>query len=1061
MIELFLPVPIQKKGTTMVSNYQLIRDENEKEYGTGIKRIGQKLLAEQYSNRTHFIFELLQNAEDALRCQRDDWEGCREVSFSLNKGVLTFFHFGRPFDESDVRSICGILESNKDEYLIGRFGIGFKSVYAFTDNPEIHSGNENFEIRKYVHPYGIDKIECDSEKTLFVFPLKAEDITAENEIIQGFKKIGPRSLLFLHFIEEINWSGPDDCSGVYLRSKPEPLEPNVRQVELIGQESEQEEIDERWLVFDRPVYYPKNNEKETRSVEIAFLLRIDKSCPNIRYIKPISESPLIVFFPTVVETHLGFLIQGPYETTPSRDNIREDDSWNRHLVNETAELLVDVLKWLKDQSMLDIQVLNCLPLDRSRFSEGKMFTPLFNAVRDALLNEALLPKSGGGYIAASRTILGETKEIRELFGPTQIKKLFSRDIDGWLSEDVTQEPKLRRYLMQELEVTETTFSKIIARLNISFFKEQSDNWILKFYEFLNNYNLRSRVTINNKTNYLYNLLEEIPLIRLDNGSHVTARDKDGNAQVFLPDMDIFGIGFPTVKASVLATETATKFLKSFDISKPDLVDDVIKNVLSVYKQKKSSKDTSIYSDNIARILAAYESNLQSEQHEKLIQALQDTPFVIALDAGNCKRYMEYPENLYMATDRMKKLFSGVTNVKIVDDSFECLCGDKIQKLLEDCGVLSYPRPINVYNTLNDSECRHIRVEFGHNGNSVADDEVQDWHLQGFKEMIKVLQNLEPEERIIRAKLIWESLIDLVRYDCNKFDDGLYSWTYGRKWYKEIFYPTSFVDYLNKNTWVPDENGILRRPDQMIFKDLGWKHNPFLLTKIIFRHSINVKLAKDIGMEPEALDWLIKQDLTTLSSMKSRFKPTNFVKKNKIKNRSNDSKNKNFHTGNGATGRRRNYYKSKGKRLFISYMGLHPDDEEHGSDGLNKQERMELESSAIEKIIELEPCLQQTPPGNEGFDLYEEDAEGNVIRWIEVKSMTGSLRNHPVGISSAQFKFALENSESFWIYIVEYASESKSRIIRIRNPLKHVRTFSLDYGWISFADSIDVFRKPVA
>ena len=32
------------------------------------------LLANRYADRTHFIFELLQNAEDAL-ARRDNWEG--------------------------------------------------------------------------------------------------------------------------------------------------------------------------------------------------------------------------------------------------------------------------------------------------------------------------------------------------------------------------------------------------------------------------------------------------------------------------------------------------------------------------------------------------------------------------------------------------------------------------------------------------------------------------------------------------------------------------------------------------------------------------------------------------------------------------------------------------------------------------------------------------------------------------------------------------------------------------------------------------------------------------
>ena len=51
----------------MASNYEEIQKDNIKRYGTDIARIGPMLLADRYDERTHFIFELLQNAEDSLR----------------------------------------------------------------------------------------------------------------------------------------------------------------------------------------------------------------------------------------------------------------------------------------------------------------------------------------------------------------------------------------------------------------------------------------------------------------------------------------------------------------------------------------------------------------------------------------------------------------------------------------------------------------------------------------------------------------------------------------------------------------------------------------------------------------------------------------------------------------------------------------------------------------------------------------------------------------------------------------------------------------------------------
>src|SRR4029077_64929 len=97
----------------MASDYAVIRLDNERRYGTDIGRIGPMLLANRYDDRTHFIFELLQNAEDALS-RRPAWTRPRSVVFHHTDRELRVSHFGKPFDEADVRGICGIAEGTKE-----------------------------------------------------------------------------------------------------------------------------------------------------------------------------------------------------------------------------------------------------------------------------------------------------------------------------------------------------------------------------------------------------------------------------------------------------------------------------------------------------------------------------------------------------------------------------------------------------------------------------------------------------------------------------------------------------------------------------------------------------------------------------------------------------------------------------------------------------------------------------------------------------------------------------------------------------------------------------------
>ena len=447
----------------MASNYASIREDNEREYGAGVGRWGPGLLTNRYDDRTHFIFELLQNAEDAL-ARRSSWHGSRSVRFDLSATELRVTHFGQPFDISHVRGICGIGESTKDITAIGRFGIGFKSVYAFTNRPEVHSGDEDFAIESYVWPTAISAIYRQPDETVFILPLNTEDGKAHAEIAAGLQRLGARTLLFLRQIEEIAWSVEGGPSGLYIRDKPEEIADGVNRIILLGEEDEGEVVEETWLLFSREARTDAGI--AVGLVQIAFSVQQDKKSKRWS-VKGLSSSPLVAFFPTVVETHLGFYVQGPYRTTPSRDNVPRNDLWNQHLVRETAALLVEALRAFRELGLLDVDALLSLPLDPVKFSKDSRFAPLFTGVRNALKAESLLPVAGSGHTSATSAKLARTQDLRELLSSHQLADAF--DASGelhWLSGDITQDrtPELRQFLMQELAITEVTPELLLPKL---------------------------------------------------------------------------------------------------------------------------------------------------------------------------------------------------------------------------------------------------------------------------------------------------------------------------------------------------------------------------------------------------------------------------------------------------------------------------------------------------------------------------------------------------------------------------------------------------------------------
>lgn len=69
----------------MAVDYSRLREENELRYGTNIGEYGPTLLANRYGDRTHFFFELPQNAEDAL-AKRNRWH--RQFAADANRRII-------------------------------------------------------------------------------------------------------------------------------------------------------------------------------------------------------------------------------------------------------------------------------------------------------------------------------------------------------------------------------------------------------------------------------------------------------------------------------------------------------------------------------------------------------------------------------------------------------------------------------------------------------------------------------------------------------------------------------------------------------------------------------------------------------------------------------------------------------------------------------------------------------------------------------------------------------------------------------------------------------------
>lgn len=1034
------------------SDYATIRKENEQKYGTDIGRIGKMLLADRYADRTHFIFELLQNAEDALaRRSTSDKRISASIKFEISENSLAVCHYGKLFDENDVKGICGIAESTKNELTaIGRFGIGFKSVYSFSDMPEIHSGNEHFAVENYVLPKEIPAIELKENETRIILPLNPEKrLEYYNEIVLGIKRINLNCLLFLRHIEEIEWSTNGEDKGIFIRSKSKQYDVNVREIELSGSTNTGDIPSERWLVFSKEV----SNGINAELVEIAFLM-------NDRRIQPVPHSPLVVFFPTEKQTALGFLIQGPYRTTPSRDNIPTKDEWNQKCANETSILVIESLRWLRDNNMLDIEGLQCFPIDKTKFDGTNMFSGLFDMVKTACISEPLLPRYKDGYVSAKESLIASTKELRELlFNALHLSDLFDGK-NKLLHEEISEDRNsdLRRYLINDLDATEITPEKMISSIGVAFLEKQENQWISSFYEFLN------------KQKALHEKLRSMPIIRLSNSEHI-APFKDGQPQVFLPGQET---ELRTVHKEVFGDEKSESFafLKAIGLTEPNPVDDVIRSILPKFDEKPIGFTEKAYKQAIQRILAAFDTDSAS-QKDKLISELRNKKFVAAINAATGEKYYVAPNIVYFQTESFKLLFDGVDNIYFVDEQWG-LKGEKIRDLLEKCGVYRNLRPIEKRGAFSRKELSEMRQKEGLRECTWQKIE-NDNTFYGLEELLKRFEKINIEEKTKRAKLIWKELGNLYERRGESIFSGIYKFGYFRLSRSPRF-DAYFIRILNKTPWIPDSGGNLYTPGDIFFDSLGWDNNIFLRSKIRFKSDEIQEFEEKTGYKAvpqneyeQFKKWQEAQKTQSRTDEKQKkefipafsvadapLKVSNFIGKGQSAPFDESQLNK-------STAQISNKYSSlDGEKHFNSQSVSDSNDSSNesmaDSEYLKKEGRygeeyvLKLLNEEYKNAVNVDIIdLNKNEEMGTGADFVVKDkTSGEKIKLIEVKSTTG-LKGSRLRISGVQWETARKEGGLYWIYCV-YNIKNNPEVVRIQNPIQKWKDGLL------FANPVDFIIK---
>lgn len=419
-----------------------------------------KIVEDLYPDSAHFIYELLQNAEDT---------GATEAQFTLAKACLVFEHNGRPFEPKDIYAITDIGEGTKanDDDKIGRFGVGFKAVFAYSESPHIWSPSFSFKITDLVLPSELESKAALGSKTRFEFPFnnpKKIASTAYDEVNAGLKELVETTLLFLSHLESIRWQNATSDSGEILRIRHPKNHFEVRK-----QAGGKISTSSHFLKFNQPVAVA-GLEKQRVAVayELDFLPKVQNFDPKKTLAKQLKIIPatlgqVAVFFPAEKETSgLRFHLHAPFVPELSRASIKETDA-NLPLFQQLATLTAASLHQVRDLGLLTADFLSVLPNPQD--SIPARYQDIRKAIVEEMTEQPLTPTYAKTH-APAKYLYQAKASLKELLSNDDIAILVDYDDEPpqWASARALNGTNIEQF-MTGLAITDWDVEQFADLLN--------------------------------------------------------------------------------------------------------------------------------------------------------------------------------------------------------------------------------------------------------------------------------------------------------------------------------------------------------------------------------------------------------------------------------------------------------------------------------------------------------------------------------------------------------------------------------------------------------------------
>ena len=674
---------------------------------------------DKYSESAHFLYELFQNADDA---------GATKADLILEKDKLIFKHNGTVrFTVSDpsippetarlkgeyghINSITAMGFSTKNTKTgegnkIGKFGVGFKAIFQYTDSPYIYDYNIDFRLDNVIVPTLLtDKKYSEKGKTVFVFPFNSPKVSAEKCYKDIFSKI--KSLehptLFLHNLKRISWKVNDEKGVFECKVSESYLFDDIRSEKVAVIDGDKKSS--LWL-FSRAININDDGIKSTHNISVGLFL--DKGKINTR-VRP----NIHCFFKTNDSLHTCFIVHAPFALANNREQLKKDNKTNFILIQNLSTLMSDALVCLREigkntgDILLNDNIVDIINVKESTNSNYWSYPYRGNCldcsdvikhsfIKKIQSTELLLCREG--FYVKCEYALWAPNDLPKLLSTKQLNYLvgyedyYSVDEEDYEDEDETYS-FWKRYSDDDLRLIfhfvltsrntkdEEFISDILSSSSYSiygyeefgghltdeFMRAQSDEWLESFYKFV----IKNRLTEIYQQNVRQTssgVMRSQPIIKLDDGSFV-APFSNGNLNVFYKSS---GVSYDAnyVNEDLLKhSPSFSSLLKLLNVSIPDSLDYILTKLLPRYKSLSSvNPELAQTLDLIQDFEDIYLCwhNASKEDANKLMEHVNKSFGMLATD-GNLYQlhYLMRPNKLIIEYQRV----AASEEIKLLDTDF--------------------------------------------------------------------------------------------------------------------------------------------------------------------------------------------------------------------------------------------------------------------------------------------------------------------------------------------------------------------------------------------------------